>query len=43
MRAPKWALPSAMYQMPISITITRPATSTKVITMLVTTDSVMPM
>ena len=40
---PKSALPWAMYQMPITSTMTRPATSTKVISMFITTDSVMPM
>ena len=39
----KSALPCATYTTPMTITITRPATSTKVITMLATTDSVMPM
>ena len=39
----KSALPSTTYQTPMPITITRPATSTNVISMLTTTDSVMPM
>ena len=43
MSTPKSALPSATYQMPMTITMTRPAISTKVISMLITTDSVMPM
>ncbi len=42
-RTLKSALPWAMYQMPMVITMMRPATSTKVITMFMTTDSVMPM
>ena len=40
---PKSALPSTTYQTPMIITTTSPPTSTKVISMLVTTDSVMPM
>ena len=39
----KLASPSTMYQTPMIITMTSPATSTTVITMLTTTDSVMPM
>ena len=42
-RTPKSALPWAMYQMPMTITMSRPATSTKVMIMFITTDSVMPM
>ena len=38
----KLASPRAKYQTPMIITITSPATSTTVITMLTTTDSVMP-
>ena len=41
--SPKSALPSATYQMPMTITMIRPLSSTKVISMLITTDSVMPM
>ena len=40
---PKSASPSAMYQMAMIITITRPAISMNAITMLITTDSLMPM
>jgi hypothetical protein len=40
---PKSASPSATYQTPMIMITTRPATSTKVISMLTTTDSVMPM
>jgi hypothetical protein len=42
-RTPKSASPWAMNQMPMTITMSRPATSTKVISMFITTDSVMPM
>ncbi len=42
-RTPKSAFPSAMYQMAMIITMIRPKISTKAITMLMTTDSVMPM
>ena len=40
---PKSASPWAMNQMPVITTIVSPAISTKAITMLITTDSVMPM
>ncbi len=40
---PKWALPSPMYRIAQSMMIARPAISTKVISMLTTTDWVMPM
>ncbi len=39
----KSALPWAMYQTPMISTMIRPAISTKAISMLITTDSVMPM
>ena len=42
-RTPKSALPSAMYQTPMNITIASPRISTNAITMLTTTDSLMPM
>ena len=40
---PKSALPSAMNQTAMNMTISRPAISTNAIAMLMTTDSVMPM
>ena len=42
-RTPKFVSPPATNQMPMPSTRTRPAISTKVISMLSTTDSVMPM
>ena len=40
---PKSALPSATYQTPMIMTMISPLSSTKVISMFITTDSVMPM